>query len=68
MAFDFENGSKPVTNINRTGIFAGPSMTCGPSMGRVFNHFFDDLYEQCSDHMAEKMPSSQGLAYDQGAD
>ena len=36
----------------------GPQMTCGPSVGRVRNHFFEDLYEQCSFHMAEKMPSS----------
>src|SRR6185295_14588225 len=33
-------------------------MTRGPAVGSVFSHFFDDLYEQCSFHMAEKMPSS----------
>ena len=39
----------------------GPCMTCGPFVGSVFNYFFDDLYEQCSDHIEEKMPTSVGL-------
>jgi hypothetical protein len=33
-------------------------MTCGPVVGNVFSHMRDDLYEQCSDHMTEKIPSS----------
>ena len=33
-------------------------MTRGPVVGSVRSHFFDDLYEQCSFHIAEKMPSS----------
>ena len=36
----------------------GPWMTRGPLVGSVRSHFFDDLYEQCSFHIAEKMPSS----------
>ena len=32
----------------------GPWITCGPLVGSVRSHFFDDLYEQCSFHMAEK--------------
>src|SRR5690606_27436744 len=36
----------------------GPWMTRGPVVGSVRSHFFDDLYEQCSFHIAEKMPSS----------
>ncbi len=36
----------------------GPQITCGPSVGSVRSHFFDDLYEQCSFHIAEKIPSS----------
>ncbi len=33
-------------------------MTRGPVVGSVRSHFLDDLYEQCSFHIAEKMPSS----------
>src|SRR5690242_6812189 len=36
----------------------GPQITWGPVVGSCFNQTFDDLYEQCSDHMTEKMPSS----------
>src|SRR6266581_5013883 len=36
----------------------GPQMTRGPVVGRVRSHTFDDLYEQCSLHIAAKMPSS----------
>ena len=45
----------------------GPWMTCGPVVGSVRSHFFEDLYEQCSFHIAEKMPSSvkRRLAADQ---
>src|SRR5579863_6735578 len=39
----------------------GPQMTRGPSVGSVFSHTFDDLYEQCSLHIAEKTPSSVRL-------
>src|SRR4051794_25462765 len=36
----------------------GPQMTRGPVVGSVRSQTFDDLYEQCSLHIAEKMPSS----------
>src|SRR6202043_1823731 len=36
----------------------GPQITRGPVVGRVLSHTFDDLYEQCSLHIAEKTPSS----------
>src|SRR3954454_12451014 len=36
----------------------GPWITCGPEIGSVFRWIFEDLYEQCSFHIAEKMPSS----------
>ena len=36
----------------------GPWMTHGALVGRPFRCRRDDLYEQCSFHMAEKMPSS----------
>src|SRR5882757_781214 len=36
----------------------GPQMTRGPVVGSRFSHFFEDLYEQCSLHITEKMPSS----------
>src|SRR6516164_5543809 len=36
----------------------GPWMTRGPVVGSVRSQRFEDLYEQCSFHIAEKMPSS----------
>src|SRR5712691_9074791 len=36
----------------------GPQITRGPVVGSVFSQIFDDLYEQCSLHIAEKMPVS----------
>ena len=36
----------------------GPWITLSPLVGSVLSHFFDDLYEQCSDHIEEKIPSS----------
>src|SRR3954469_3363799 len=33
-------------------------MTCGPDVGNPRRWIFEDLYEQCSFHIAEKMPSS----------
>src|ERR1044071_4649868 len=33
-------------------------MTCGALVGRVRRWILEDLYEQCSFHIAEKMPSS----------
>ena len=45
----------------------GPWMTCGPLVGSVRRCTLEDLYEQCSFHIAEKMPSSvkRRLAPDQ---
>src|SRR5919205_3142760 len=36
----------------------GPWITHGALVGRVRRWIFEDLYEQCSFHIAEKMPSS----------
>src|SRR5580658_6761401 len=36
----------------------GPWITHGAFAGSVRRWIFEDLYEQCSFHMAEKMPSS----------
>src|SRR5580700_5237137 len=48
--------------ISTTPAFSpGPQMTRGPSVGKVFSQIFDDLYEQCSLHIAEKTPSSVRL-------
>ena len=35
--------------------FSSPALTnmCGPSLGSVFNHLMEFLYEQCSLHMTE---------------
>src|SRR2546426_7147427 len=39
----------------------GPWITQGPWVGSVRRCTLEDLYEQCSFHMAEKMPSSVKL-------
>src|SRR5437870_5013766 len=39
----------------------GPWITHGALVGSVRRWIFEDLYEQCSFHMAEKMPSSVKL-------
>src|SRR3981081_259599 len=45
--------------ISMTPAFSpGPWITQGALVGSVRRWIFDDLYEQCSFHMAEKMPSS----------
>src|SRR6266536_1165475 len=36
----------------------GPQITRGPLVGRARSHTFDDLYEQCSLHIAAMMPVS----------
>src|SRR5438552_14099368 len=36
----------------------GPQITRGPVVGKVCSHTFEDLYEQCSLHIAAKMPVS----------
>src|SRR3954462_5720254 len=45
--------------ISTTPAFSpGPQITRGPDVGSFRSHTFDDLYEQCSLHITEKMPSS----------
>src|SRR5437667_11175098 len=45
--------------ISTTPAFSpGPQITRGPVVGNVLSQIFDDLYEQCSLHIAEKTPSS----------
>src|SRR6185437_9676886 len=39
----------------------GPWITCGPLVGSVRRWTLEDLYEQCSFHIAEKIPSSVTL-------
>ena len=39
----------------------GPWITQAPLVGRLRKCTFEDLYEQCSFHIAEKMPSSVKL-------
>src|SRR3954454_11969481 len=36
----------------------GPWITCAPAVGSVLRWILEDLYEQCSFHIAEKIPSS----------
>ncbi len=45
--------------ISTTPAFSpGPQITRGPVVGNVWSQIFDDLYEQCSLHITEKIPSS----------
>src|SRR5437879_63637 len=45
--------------ISMTPAFSpGPQITRGPLVGRVRSQTFDDLYEQCSLHIAAMMPVS----------
>src|ERR1700678_987530 len=45
--------------ITPTPVFPrGPQRPRGRGVGSVFSQTFDDLYEQCSLHIAEKTPSS----------
>src|ERR1044071_822418 len=39
----------------------GGTMTRSPVVGSLFRCTREDLYEQCSDHITEKMPSSAKL-------
>src|SRR6266446_2535245 len=39
----------------------GGTMTRSPAVGRRFRWTREDLYEQCSDHITEKTPSSTRL-------
>src|SRR5205807_9357945 len=45
--------------VSMTPAFSpGPSTTRAPVVGNLRRWTRDDLYEQCSDHMTEKIPSS----------
>src|SRR5437764_15063578 len=45
--------------ISTTPAFSpGPQITRRPAVGNVWSQIFDDLYEQCSLHITEKIPSS----------
>ena len=68
VALHLEHDGEPVADIDDAGILARPLDHPGRlAVGRVRRWIFEDLYEQCSFHMAEKMPSSVklGVAADQ---
>ena len=46
--------------ISTTPAFSSPAFTrmFGPVVGNFFSSFFEFLYEQCSLHITEKIPSS----------
>ena len=59
MALHLEDRDHAVADVDDAGVLAGALITTTlPVVGSVRSHFFEDLYEQCSFHMAEKMPSS----------
>ena len=61
VALHLEDHAVAVADIDDAGIFARSLDDPRPLVGSVRSHFFEDLYEQCSFHMAEKMPSSVKL-------
>jgi hypothetical protein len=51
-----------VADVDTPAFSPGPRMTRWPVVGSVFSQILEDLYEQCSFHIAEKMPSSVSSA------
>jgi hypothetical protein len=50
------------SSMSMTPAFSpGPQMTRGPLVGNLPRWIFDDLYEQCSDHITENTPNSSWL-------
>ena len=58
VALHLEDDAAPSPMSTTPAFSPGPWMTRGPVVGSVRSQFFEDLYEQCSFHIAEKMPSS----------
>ena len=59
VAFDFEHRDPSVADVDRAGVLArSPCTTSSLFDGSVRRCLRDDLYEQCSDHITEKTPSS----------
>src|SRR5687767_4962100 len=50
--------ASPSPMLTTPAFSPGPTSTCGPVVGNCFRYRRDDLYEQCSLHSTEKMPSS----------
>ena len=59
VAFDFEHRDPAVADVDRAGVLARPlHHQLARSIGSIFRCLREDLYEQCSDHITEKTPSS----------
>ena len=61
VALHLEDGGKPVADVDHAGILARPLDDAGARRRQRFRCRREDLYEQCSFHIAEKMPSSVKL-------
>ena len=54
MTFDLEHDRVAVAISTTPAFSPGPQITRGPVVGKVLSQIFDDLYEQCSLHIAER--------------
>jgi hypothetical protein len=61
VALHLEDDCLAVVDVDDAGVLARPADDARPVIGNFFNWFFEDLYEQCSDHITEKTPSSTRL-------
>ena len=57
MALDLEGDRVAVADVDHLALSPGPQTTRGPRVGKVWSQIFDDLYEQCSLHITENIPS-----------
>ena len=58
MRFHFKDGGLTIPNVNDACIFTRALNDTGAGRGEFFRWMREDLYEQCSDHITEKIPSS----------
>jgi hypothetical protein len=61
VAFHLEDGAVAIAQIDDARVLARALDHLRPLVGSVFSQMRLDLYEQCSDHITEKMPSSVAL-------
>ena len=67
MRFNLERTRPSIAHVDDARVLARPLTTLpgplvrSPRVGSRFKCTLEDLYEQCSDHITEKMPSSVRL-------
>jgi hypothetical protein len=58
VALHLEDDAIAIADIDHAGVLAGALDNLVAGGRQRLSHFFEDLYEQCSFHMADTMPSS----------